>query len=306
MGTTQAPAQDMFDGEQASSNGNDTSSETAVAQGEQPMVEGESKNKVILPREMQQQIELNRQRNQMQAAIRGTTWGKDLHPGVVRAVSEYCRLNNLDPQRHVEVLGGRIYLTATLYEERGAPLILAGIVTKAEPEHINADPRLDEMAKDGDEWAKEESKRRKRLRVKWNVPEKAAAVVVQRFKVNGLLVGQTNDTTIVGVNWCGGGIRKDPVGDAEPSKTAESRAARRAWKQIADAVGSFGEQFEKMEAMTVTLNNMLVESAAQEAQLAAAQKPRAIAATSQGGYVDLECRVPDKQVVSAPSEEDPF
>lgn len=284
----------------------------------EPQVEGEAKTKVVLPLDMQQQIELNRQRNMMQAAIRGTTWGKDIHPTIQRAIAEYCRLYGLDPQRHIEVLGGKIYPTATLYEERGAPLILAGIITKEEPEHINADARLDELAKAGDEWAKEESMRRKRLRIKYNVPEKATGVVVQRMKVNGLLIGQQTNTVIVGVNWCGGGVRvkkrkdgttyiDDPVGEAEPSKTAETRAARRAWKQIADAVGSFGGQFEQIETMMVSINTMLTQSNAEEVRIAAANQPKALSATSSAGYaVDLECRVPEREVVSVQSAEDPF
>jgi hypothetical protein len=42
--------------------------------------------------------------------------------------------------------------------------------------------------------------------------------------------------TVTGCNWCGNGVRpRDPVGDAEPTKTAETRSARRAWKKLAGA-----------------------------------------------------------------------
>jgi hypothetical protein len=55
-----------------------------------------------------------RERNAMVAQIRGTQWG--------------LGIMGLDPVRHVEVLGGRIYLTAEFYQERGAKLIREGLV----------------------------------------------------------------------------------------------------------------------------------------------------------------------------------
>jgi hypothetical protein len=183
-----------------------------------------------------------RERNQLVAAIRGTQWGRDTTPDMARAVAHYCYENGLDPVRHVEILGGRIYLTAELYDEKGAHLIRTGVVRPEEPDFINADERLDKLAKDGDGWAKEEITRRVRLRIQHNVPEKALAAVVQRFWIDG------TDTAILGVNWCGGLAKKDPVGDAEPAKTALTRARRRAWKQIADVVPGYGEIVKPLEA----------------------------------------------------------
>ena len=115
--------------------------------------------------------------NAMAAQIRGQMWAKDASHETIRAVAEYCRQNGLDPVRHVELLGGRVYLTATLYEERAAPLIQRGILIPREPDFINADPRLDALANAGDEWAVNERTRRMRLRIEHNVPEKATAAV---------------------------------------------------------------------------------------------------------------------------------
>lgn len=201
----------------------------------------EKKSAIFAP-EVESRIAENKARNAVAAAIRGTVWSKDLSYEQVRAVAEYCRANGLDPIRHVEVLGGRIYLTATLYEERAAPLLQRGTVSLAEPDIISADARLDALAATGDEWAKGEGTRRIRERIKWGVPEKAACAVVQRITLS------STGKTLVGVNWCGGGVRqRDPVGDAEPVKTAITRAARRAWKQVAEAVPQFGDQFSAME-----------------------------------------------------------
>lgn len=205
------------------------SQSTAVATREEKQPRLQS----LLTPEAQLAIEENKARNALVTAIRGTMWSKDLNQLQQRAVAEYCRQNGLDPVRHVEVLGGNIYLTAAFFRERGAPLLHSGDVTFDEPDYVNADPRLEELAKAGDEWAKEETLRRLRTRIEFNVPEQAKAAVVQRAKLR-------NGMTAVGVNWCGGLQKKDPVGDAEPAKTAQTRAERRCWLRIADFVPSYG------------------------------------------------------------------
>ena len=92
-----------------------------------------------------------------------------------------------------------------------------------EPDFVNADARLDDLAAKGDKWAIEELTRRIKARIQHAIPEKALAACVQRFRI------PSSGAVIVGVNWCGGGSRKsDPVGDAEPTKTAQTRARRRA------------------------------------------------------------------------------
>ena len=62
-----------------------------------------------------------RRRNAVVAQIKGAMWAKECSGETIRAVADYCRENQLDATRHVEILGGRIYLTANFYEERGAP-----------------------------------------------------------------------------------------------------------------------------------------------------------------------------------------
>lgn len=206
--------------------------------------------------------------NAMAAQIRGQMWAKDASHETIRAVAEYCRQNGLDPVRHVELLGGRVYLTATLYEERAAPLIQRGILIPYEPEFINADPRLDALANAGDEWAINERTRRMRLRIEHNVPEKAEAAVIQRIEI-----AETR-RTVIGVNWCGKGLRMkttkdgsrtwddDPVGGAEPAKTAITRAGRRAWKQVAEVVPTFGEKFAELERQAEVTGEIIVQQIA--------------------------------------------
>jgi hypothetical protein len=203
---------------------------------------------------MAARIAENKARNAVARAIRGTQWGKDLGPEGAHALAEYCRANNLDPVRHIEVLGGRPYLTATYYEERAAPFIRSGALVPHEVDFIQADTRLDTMADAGDEWAKGERTRRMRARIQHGVPEKAAAVAVKRITV------ASTGHTVVGVNWCGGGVRqRDPVGDAEPTKTAETRAGRRAWKQLAEVVPEYAATVKQAEQSVERVEDAIVE-----------------------------------------------
>lgn len=205
-----------------------------------------TREKPSLPADIQANIDAAKMRRQIATQIRGQMWGKDLGEATTAAIARYCIENQIDPVRHVEVLGGRIYLTAEFYDERGAHLLRDGTVIAAEPDYINADDRLTKLAADGDSWAKEELQRRVRLRIQYNVPEEARAAVVQKMTVAG--------TTVVGVNWCGGlkGGKRDPVGDAEPAKTAQTRARRRVWKQIADVLPGYGELVKPVEASAKT------------------------------------------------------
>jgi hypothetical protein len=220
------------------------SASTVVATREQGR---EQMRKAISP-EAQRAVEENKARNALIQQIRGTTWSKELNADTIRAVAQYCRENNLDAVRHVEVLGGRIYLTADFYDERGASFIRDGIIQPMEPDYINADTRLDELAQKDDGWAKEERERRLRARIQFNVPESAKAAVVQRFRITA------TGAVVTGVNWCGvQGGKKDPVGDAEPAKTAQTRARRRAWRQIADVIPQYGAVIHPIEARAAAI-----------------------------------------------------
>lgn len=226
-------------------------------------------------------LDERRARNTMAQMIRGTQWGIN-DQQTARAIANYCYENGVDPIRHVEVLGGRIYLTAVYYEEAGAALIAKGDVTRIERDHIEADARLDEAylegirfaddaqkAGQGEEatfWTTEANKarreiaRRRILRIKHNVPEKALGAVVVRVWPAEM------SEPIEGCNWAGGvrgkhesGKFKDPVGEAEPSKTAETRAARRAWKQLCTVVPSIAPAVLLAEEEGAALEEIIAE-----------------------------------------------
>jgi hypothetical protein len=201
-----------------------------------------------LPPEVQAKIAENRARNAIVAQIRGAVWTKDYSEQIIRAVAEYAYRNGLDPVTEVEILGGRPYKNATYYRRKGADLIAAGVIASIDYDHVSADPRLAEMAAECETFAREAEQagradevaewrrsamdarreiiRRKGLRAKHNATEKAAAVVVTTIRLH-------NGVTVDGCNWCGNGTRAgDPVGNAEPAKTAESRSERRAWMKL--------------------------------------------------------------------------
>jgi hypothetical protein len=238
----------------------------------------DSKQVAISPRAAAVVAE-NKARNAVARAIRGTQWGKDLGPDGAYALAEYCRANNLDPVRHVEVLGGRPYLTAEYYREQAAPLIRAGVVIPQPVDFINADARLDKLAEAGDEWAKGELTRRLRERIRLNAPEKAAAIAVKR-----LVVAKTGEV-IEGTNWCGGGVRqRDPVGDAEPTKTAETRAERRAWRQLAEVVSEYAQQVKRAETGVEQVEDAIVS----EVSALNADRPRLHGGASIGAVVTAD------------------
>lgn len=147
-------------------------------------------------------------------AIAEQSWGKEISPVARNAVARYCLEIGADPVRHVFVLAGNIYLNANFWMDLVAanPKFL-----RDEVDFIHEDPRANA----------DEATRRKGLRVQYGAPEGAPgiAIVTLFYQDRG---------PFVGVNWAGvkprGGKvgEGDPIGLAEPTKTAQSRAYRKA------------------------------------------------------------------------------
>lgn len=212
--------------------------------------------KPALPAHYAEEIMRRKEFNAVATAIRGTVWGKEASEGVVRAVAEYARRIGADAVRHVEILGGRIYLTADYYREKAAPLIAAGLCAPPEFEQIAADARLDTLAA-GDSklkaWAEEERDRRMVLRIKHGVPEGAKAATICR-------IAMRNGTALEGVNWVGGTSKRDPVGDSEPTKTAESRAERRAWRRLVEVQPTLMPDAVRAESLRDEVNESIPDA----------------------------------------------
>lgn len=255
-----------------------------------------ARTKPALPPDVQRHIEDNRIRNAAVAAIRGTIWSKDLSAQQIGAVAQYAREVGIDPVRHIEVLGGRIYLTAEFYRERGAPLIRSGKVRVHETEYINVDPRLEALAKTGDEWAVNEQAHRQVLRIRYNAPEKAAAIAVVRITIVG------TDSTYVGVNWCGGLAKRDPVGDAEPAKTAEARAERRAWRRIVSVIPELETAVGHIEARATLVEDEVAQLAGDQSAGVGPRNAR-LAGGENAGVDPYDLQTPPSKSLEAPVDE---
>lgn len=242
---------------------------------------------------VRERIEVTRaelkERNLMVAAIRGTQWGKDCGEKVQRAVAHYCLTNGLDPVRHVEILGGRIYLTANFYDERGLPFIVDGTIKMNEPDNVTNDPRLVELMKSDDKeqavWAAQEHRRRQQVRILRGIPDAATGAFVTS--------GTVNDSPIVGFNWCGGGTKQkigkggvkydaDPIGDKDPILTAQTRSRRRFWVQAVAALGPRAQEVMAVQASAKVVDEEIVTEL-----LASAEDPRASRALLAGESVAI-------------------
>lgn len=216
---------------------------------------------------------------EMTVAIRGQQWGASCSPAVQWAVARYCLRNGLDAVRHVEVLGGRLYLTAEFYREQGAELLLDGTITPDEPQLVHHEDRLDVLAMRDDamgEWAKAERDARIKLRIQYGVDEDSPGAAVIRFRLK-------SGAILIGCNWVqgSGGKKKDPVGQAEPVKTAITRAERRAWRQVVEAIPQFREKVQPIEVSAKVATQEVAELVEAEVAKEPSKVPNALGA---GGY----------------------
>lgn len=183
--------------------------------------------------EMQRILQEQREMAEMGRAIANMSWGRNLGADVCLQVAKYCREFGIDAATEVEILGGRIYRKADYFIRRGVELRRDGLIRDHQVLHINADPRLAKLAEGNDEIAKRaalEIRQREFLRIKYNIPDEAKGAVC-------ITIWPTEGPAVEGANYAGSwGNRKDPVGENDPGKTAETRAWRRAWKHLIDTM----------------------------------------------------------------------
>jgi hypothetical protein len=164
------------------------------------------------------------------AQLAGLSWGKKLSPETRKDVARYALSQGTDPARHWEVLGGNLYDKSELWMD----------LVSAQDDCLGTEKdfiHFDDRASD------EENKRRELERIKHGVPDDAPAACVVTIHRQGKLPA-------IGVNWAGsyqvarlsrksiaeakadpeGQIHDDPVGDENPTKSAYTRAFRKAAK----------------------------------------------------------------------------
>ena len=232
-----------------------------------------------LPPAVQQQLEFRKLQNQIAGKLAELNWGQKLDHTTRRAIADWGNRFRIDVTTEIHVLGGNIYLAAPFYLRRLGELIAEGLVEYAYADHVEDDPRLKQMGAEGEG----EYSRRLRERIMHQIPDKAASAVVFRVKLRSM------DREICGVKWCGNGTRKsDPVGDAFPVETSESRAARRAMRLLVSHVP------KRMQEEILELEDgadVLTERIADQHKQIAVQELEAAS---------------HRQLMAAPAQQDPY
>ena len=228
--------------------------------------------------------EVQRARIAAEAAgvIATISWGEKLPQDVRHQVARWCLAHRVDPQRHITILGGRIYDNAEYYIDRCAE---TGMVERAERiimaplDHKTFDPELvgDENVTGLQQLQQSVNTARLEMQIRYGLPDdinefpdKTAAVLIRLHLRDG--------RTFEGWNMAGSRGRKrqsrhgpggdyDPVGDQEPVKTATTRAWRKAAKDfIPFAAETFAEEGVGLEQIEQRLNEESERTKALEAQ----------------------------------------
>lgn len=228
-----------------------------------------------LPEPVKQEIEKVRMVHRVAREIANLTWGRELNQNAALAIAVWADRNHIDITEF-DVLGGRLYKNASFYLNRAAPLIRSGVIAYLRADHIHADARLVALAKDADAsiagHASKEIARRTVERITHNVPEGAVAAVVARCGVR-IASGQVVEYT--GCKWVERGKRKDPVGEAMPAETCETRAYRRVLRMVAPTIPSLATAIAVADDDGVGVEEIVSQEKASDREQAATLRPLA-------------------------------
>lgn len=226
---------------------------------------------------------------QMTAAVGALTWGSQLKAETLYAVARWCQVRDIDPVLELDVLGGKPLPNARWWLRKLGEL--GGALEYIREDMINADPRLEALAKAGDEEAKTESRRRLRERIKYFAPEEAAAICVVHIKVASMT------EEVVGMQFAGGGTGRkigsggvikrggdaDPIGEAFPGESAVTRAYGKAARVLSGFFPKLGKA-----ASAAGDDEGLTEQITRDQARAAEQAPRGIAPVTSDPYAALD------------------
>lgn len=217
-------------------------------------------------------LEGRRLESQYMREMLGTMWGSNVGQHVLMAMARYCRRHAIDPSE-IDILGGKPYLNAKYYLRRLAEMG-SDKIEYARADHVEHDARLAAIVgrpipEDADEatkammleervWARREHFRRLQERITHGLSDQAPFAVVYRVKlrdVDGEFVGADEaglkKKKTIKSKKPGGGtfqVDADPVGDENPRKTAETRAARRCLRQVVSTFPMLAQQIQVIEA----------------------------------------------------------
>lgn len=221
------------------------------------------------PVAIRQALEMRKLANAVAGEIAKLSWGKAIERSTARAIADWGQSHHVDVITEIDFLGNKPYLNARFYLRRLAEQVSEGLVDYAVPDFIHYDARLEKLAAQVDEEGKltmvakdalAELDRRIGVRIQYGVPDAAAGACVFRVKLHNL------SREVVGVNWCGGGTgahkaggKGDPVGDMEPVKTAESRAARRCLRLLVSHMPKVAQEIGQTEAALEAFSGRIAE-----------------------------------------------
>lgn len=219
-----------------------------------------------------------RTRNAMVAAITQTSWGNALSEPHRRALAEFIRRFKLDLSE-VNILGGMPYRNGYYYRRRLAELAGQGRIDWMAGEHIGPDERLDVMEKSTDPetaaYAAKENARRLKERIRLAVPADAQFAFVARVKMTALGAPLEGCKYIVPekkkTGWRNGKqveVDADPVGDANPVETVESRA----WRRVGLLAAAEIPELAQSEAAMETAGREIMAGATEQTGREAAQR----------------------------------
>lgn len=195
------------------------------------------------------------------AQMANLQWGTELDAVTRGAIARWALEAGIDPVRHIDILGNRIYDNAKLYLDACAAhpgFVQDTVVLLAPLDRRTFDPSV--LLAEDVEALKLEQKQinaeRLSLQMRHGVPSKinehgelaAAALVTLYFK---------GKEPAEGVNWAGryGQAKKDPVGEGHPVKTAITRAYRKAALKRIPVWFKTGESGVAMEQLAAEIKD---------------------------------------------------
>lgn len=187
-----------------------------------------SKKRELTPQQ-QAIVDERRLHSHLVQQIKSATWGTQWNADTIAAVAAWARENDVDPITEIDVLGGTLYVKASYFIRILSQLVGAGMIDYHRADWVHVDKRLEKLADAGDQIAKAESKRRLRERIGHNLSDDATHACVYRIK------HRLMNEEVTGAKEFVPGKRKDPVGEAMPMETIETRSIRRAMRKLEEA-----------------------------------------------------------------------
>jgi hypothetical protein len=212
------------------------------------------------------------------AELAKISWGANLDVITRRAIVAFGQKFNLDTATEIYVLGANVYVNGAFYLRRLSEMVEAGKIVYAVADMIHKDPRLELLATAPEaseikNWAIKERDRRTMERIKYDVDDAAISACVARILPKGIAEEIVGVKAIYDTKNANSGKLLDPVGNASPMETVETRAFRRAMRKLASHVPAMADDVEKMEAAAAVLSRSVQDFRDRQDELGLSEEP---------------------------------